>query len=187
MKQKLPVETPVESQTLVKQKPKKINDSALNRKFTILEELKAEGKERDPRKCIRAMAWNPFTGKAIRYCERWAIAGSTICPKHGGSAPQVKAAAKRRLEALLDRKVERLDEISEQNLHMPSALGATQSIINRVLGKVGDGPKASNQPTHNISIGIAFKDGTSQTVEVTQQQLPESSVDAETIDDDSND
>lgn len=32
-------------------------------------------------------------------CERWAIAGGTVCPAHGGSAPQVKAAARRRLQA----------------------------------------------------------------------------------------
>lgn len=32
-------------------------------------------------------------------CTRWAIAGGTTCPSHGGSAPAVKAAAQRRLLA----------------------------------------------------------------------------------------
>lgn len=31
-------------------------------------------------------------------CRRWAIAGGRVCPKHGGGAPQVKAAARRRLQ-----------------------------------------------------------------------------------------
>ena len=29
-------------------------------------------------------------------CKRWAAKGATVCPTHGGRAPQVKAAAKRR-------------------------------------------------------------------------------------------
>ena len=32
-------------------------------------------------------------------CKRHALAGATVCSKHGGSAPQVKAAAARRVEA----------------------------------------------------------------------------------------
>lgn len=32
-------------------------------------------------------------------CGRWAIAGGTVCPSHGGFAPQVRAAAARRLRA----------------------------------------------------------------------------------------
>lgn len=34
-----------------------------------------------------------------KQCRRYAIAGGTVCPNHGGSAPQVKAAAQRRLAA----------------------------------------------------------------------------------------
>lgn len=30
-------------------------------------------------------------------CERWAVRGATVCPTHGGRAPQVRAAAQRRL------------------------------------------------------------------------------------------
>lgn len=35
-------------------------------------------------------------------CKRHAIAGGTVCPTHGGSAPRVKEAAKRRLLELVD-------------------------------------------------------------------------------------
>lgn len=33
-----------------------------------------------------------------RPCRAWAIKGGTVCVKHGGTAPQVRAAARRRLE-----------------------------------------------------------------------------------------
>jgi hypothetical protein len=33
-------------------------------------------------------------------CTRWAIVGGYVCPKHGGSAPQVRAGARARLRAL---------------------------------------------------------------------------------------
>lgn len=46
--------------------------------------------ERNPRKCTgTARSGNP--------CTRWAIKGGTVCPMHGGGAPQTKAAAARRL------------------------------------------------------------------------------------------
>lgn len=35
-------------------------------------------------------------------CRRAAINGGTVCPKHGGSAPQVKRAAQERLADLID-------------------------------------------------------------------------------------
>ena len=35
-------------------------------------------------------------------CRRYAIAGGTVCPTHGGSAPQVKRAAAMRLLDLVD-------------------------------------------------------------------------------------
>jgi len=38
------------------------------------------------------------TTKARKPCKSWAIKGATVCRKHGGSAPQVKARAKVRAE-----------------------------------------------------------------------------------------
>ena len=32
-------------------------------------------------------------------CKRWAIVGGTVCPTHGGSAPQVRAAAIKRIQS----------------------------------------------------------------------------------------
>ena len=36
------------------------------------------------------------TARSGAPCKRFAIAGGTVCPSHGGSAPQVKAAARKR-------------------------------------------------------------------------------------------
>ena len=47
----------------------------------------------DPRKCAGRVR-----SENLRPCRRWAIRGGTVCPKHGGSAPQVKAAARRRVQ-----------------------------------------------------------------------------------------
>ena len=170
--------TPPKSLETVKPKKKK-NSEALKRKFDILAALEAKGTPRDPRKCIRRMRYDE-QGEPV-YCERYAMVGTTVCPKHGGNSPQVKKAAAERMLGLLERKVERLNEISEQNTHMPSALGATQAMINRVMGKVGDGPKASNVgPT--IQIGIGFSPGDKSQVSVGVQQLLEPVIEVEPVD-----
>src|SRR5690242_5087923 len=53
------------------------------------------------------------TGRAAggtRPCGNWPIAGAKVCRKHGGAAPQVKAAAVRRVaEADVQRGLARLD------------------------------------------------------------------------------
>lgn len=42
-----------------------------------------------------ATAWS----RGGRPCRKWAIRGGYVCPSHGGSTPQVRAAAQRRLAA----------------------------------------------------------------------------------------
>ena len=136
----------------------------------MLQKLEQEtGIKRDPRKCIYHRT-DRETGEK-KLCEKFAIAGGTVCATHGGSAPQVKKAAQLRLTELLLRKVERLDEISEQSAHMPSALGATQAIMNRVMGKVGETKKDTSGGI-TVVIGAAF--GGSPTVAISKTpQLPE--------------
>ncbi|GAT02949.1 putative uncharacterized protein [Mycolicibacterium fortuitum subsp. acetamidolyticum] len=41
-------------------------------------------------------------------CQKWPVAGATVCRTHGGSAPQVQKAARRRLEQAADVLVQRL-------------------------------------------------------------------------------
>jgi hypothetical protein len=43
-------------------------------------------------------------------CKRYAIEGGTVCPTHGGKAPQVKAKAAERIALLLDSFFDRLSE-----------------------------------------------------------------------------
>lgn len=57
--------------------------------------------DRDPRRV--SLPSHPMKCVAIlsngsRACRKWAIPGANVCGTHGGSAPQVKAAAARRLE-----------------------------------------------------------------------------------------
>ena len=49
------------------------------------------GQEHDPRRCIGHSQGRP--------CKLFPVKGAKVCHKHGGRAPQVKAAAKRRLQA----------------------------------------------------------------------------------------
>jgi len=45
-------------------------------------------------------------------CRAWAIPGGFVCPLHGGSAPQVRIAARRRL--LRERHLEALQDLAER-------------------------------------------------------------------------
>lgn len=65
-------------------------------------------------------------------CQAYAIAGSTVCRVHGGSAPQVRAAAARRLENMLVAAVDRLGEFAFDDDMPPAvALAAVNSILDR--------------------------------------------------------
>ena len=46
-------------------------------------------------------------------CGRWAIPGGTVCLNHGGGAPQVREAARRRLMAWAPRALQVLEDIAE--------------------------------------------------------------------------
>lgn len=76
-------------------------------------------------------------------CARYAISGGTVCPTHGGSAPQVKAAARARLEALVPAAIETLGDLAQGIAKDPTTgapvdvpprdrARAADSILNRV-------------------------------------------------------
>lgn len=56
----------------------------------------------DERRCTAHVS------NGTRRCRAKAIRGGTVCNKHGGSAPQVKAAARRRLEAMVEPAIDAL-------------------------------------------------------------------------------
>lgn len=91
-----------------------------------------------------------------RLCDKAAIRGLDVCGTHGGSTKMAKEAAKRRLTDELDPTINRMIEIRDQSDHMPSALGASIHILNRVLGKPDavDKDKGAGRATINIGIAI---------------------------------
>ncbi|BBZ34115.1 HGGxSTG domain-containing protein [Mycolicibacterium confluentis] len=54
---------------------------------------------------VKCSARSSRTGKP---CQKYPVAGATVCRTHGGSAPQVQKAARRRLEQAADALVQRL-------------------------------------------------------------------------------
>jgi hypothetical protein len=121
----------------------------------------------EPGKC-RAHTTGNYGDK--RPCRNWAIKGGTVCRYHGGAAPQVKAAAQKRLNELLMPAIERLGELADQNEHLPSALGAVNTILNHTKGKPGENKNkgAKRGPTIIVGIGLGGLPASAIKVEVQQ-------------------
>jgi hypothetical protein len=163
-----------------KKKPRSKTDKLLNERVMasasqkVREAMQLEGRER---KCI---AKSSRTGEL---CKRWAIKGGTVCPFHGGSAPQVKAAAAKRLREMVDPALDRLEELVMQDEHKPTALGAIETVLKRAgdhaIGPVGtasapEGPKG-------LTVNIGVKIGALPAKTVTNALPPAPDVDAEII------
>ncbi len=114
-----------------------------------------------------------------RLCNAPSIKGGTVCRVHGGSAPQVKRNAQKRLLEMVDPTIVRLGEIRDQNLHLPSALGASNTILNRALGKPSDGPKGDGAKGPTINIGVSLTTGGKADVQVVSLPTPAEPIDAE--------
>lgn len=87
---------------------------------------------RDTRRC---------TAKSSRSghpCQRWAIAGGTVCPTHGGQAPQVKAKALDRLLALQHPAINRLEQLIGQDAFPSVAYAASRDVLDRTMGKAAE-------------------------------------------------
>ena len=121
-----------------------------------------------------------------RPCRNWAIKGGRVCRYHGGAAPQVKAAAQKRLNELLMPAIERLGEIADQSEHLPSALGAVNTIINHTKGKPGEakGNKGKKGPTIIVGIGLGGLPASAITVQVQEPEQEEEYEEGELVDGD---
>lgn len=76
------------------------------------------------------------TAKGSRQrCKRPPIPGGTVCKKHGGGAPQVQAAAARRLADLIPKAVEYYDWLLSQKDYPSAGLGAANAVWDREKGK----------------------------------------------------
>lgn len=95
-------------------------------------------------------------GKVLtRPCKNAPIRFGTVCPKHGGKAPQVKAKAEQRFRAMLEPSIVRLEELAHQDEHLPTALGAVLAIQNRVLGQQGkESGEKDMRPVVNIRLAV---------------------------------
>ena len=65
-------------------------------------------------------------------CQRFAVRGSTVCASHGGNAPQVKPAARKRLDQAADVLVQRLLSFAlDGQVDDPIALRAIVAALDR--------------------------------------------------------
>lgn len=63
------------------------------------------------------------------YCDRWAIRGAYCCPKHGGSLPGVKLAAKARLRAMVPQALETLESLMNESEKDEVRLRAARHVL----------------------------------------------------------
>lgn len=91
-----------------------------------------------------------------RPCQRYAVLGGRVCPKHGGKAPQVKRKAERRLLALVEPSLIRLGALVDQTEHLPTALGAIRTVLERAggtgIGVLRAGDAGEARPAIQINI-----------------------------------
>lgn len=80
----------------------------------------------------KCRAHSSRTGKP---CQRWAIAGGTVCPMHGGSAPQVKQSAQERLRAMQHPALDAMDWLIKQRDFPSAAYSAARDVLDRTEGK----------------------------------------------------
>lgn len=80
----------------------------------------------------RCSAHSKRSGKP---CTQPAIAGGTVCRMHGGSAPQVQAAARERLMALQPLAIQTLHSLLNRGEFPTVQLGAARDVLDRTEGK----------------------------------------------------
>ena len=66
-------------------------------------------------------------------CKRYAIAGGTVCPFHGGNSPQVKAKAKMRLLQMVDPAMSVIERclLADSDVPHAVALKAATEVLDR--------------------------------------------------------
>ena len=102
-----------------------------------------------PRRCTAK------SGRTGHPCKRWAILGGSVCPTHGGSAPQVKASAMERLRALQGPAVDTMDYLMQQRSTFPStAYAAARDVLDRTEGKATETVKQES----NVTLRIKWQD-----------------------------
>ena len=64
-------------------------------------------------------------------CKRFAIAGGNVCPMHGGAAPQTKAAAQERIQAMVSPALSRIRQLMDGAESDSVKLQACRDVLDR--------------------------------------------------------
>lgn len=107
------------------------------------------GHPMDARPDVRCSA----TNRAGNQCGRRPIPGGTVCVMHGGKAPQVKAAAQKRLDELRPAAIQYLDWLLTQREFPSAGLGAARDVLDRNDGK----PRESVAVEHSGGIDVRWE------------------------------
>lgn len=118
--------TEINNHALAKDSPLDRRGAAEPSKLGPMEPTWKDGRNPDPSRMCTARRTN---GEP---CRRIAVMGAVVCPVHGGSAPQVKAAARVRIERAADRMAKELLGIAADETTPPAVrLAAIRDALDR--------------------------------------------------------
>lgn len=134
-----------------------VREAAVARALTDIKERNCRGRSK-----VRDAEGNPVLdadGNIVRRpCKNTAIKGGFVCRMHGGSAPNVKRAAGKRLLAMVEPAIIELNELIHQNEHLPSKLGAIKTVLeragNNAIGALKDASTGDTRPIIQIGIQV---------------------------------
>jgi hypothetical protein len=92
-------------------------------------------------------------------CGNRPIRGGTVCKYHGGNLPQVRAAAQRRLLAMVMPSLVRLNDLIHQDTHLATSLGAIRTVLERAGGEALGALKTKAEENTRPQIIIGIKVG----------------------------
>ena len=109
--------------------------------------MRVDGLNGAPQRCSA-------TTRSGKQCAGPAIAGGTVCRMHGGSAPQVKAAARERLMALQPLAIQTLHNLLNREEFPTVQLGAARDVLDRTEGKAIESVQLTGKDAGPIEIII---------------------------------
>lgn len=98
-------------------------------------------------------------------CKAEAIRGGAVCRTHGGSAPQVKAAAALRLAALVDPAIDELTKLLKKSRIDSVRMAAVKDILDRT----GHKPKDEVEISGKVDIAELLNRGRKRAAEGREQ------------------
>lgn len=102
-------------------------------------------------------------------CTRARVKGAAVCPSHGASAPHIKRAAQRRLLELVEPTMARMEELSKQSDHLPTARHAAKDLLDRA--GVGENLKTAAQKG-TTAVQVVFGSGMAGALGIAVKTIP---------------